>query len=261
MKILSQNLKKCSVVLAAKVFIFYFFLFFPEKPANCLSEHPALLQTLKTDIRGRTSNVFQNILKKWEILYGTQAVPPLFEIASDKSNNDADRYIAIMGAAKLGGAGSAPGLISLLKDSSWMIRSAALRALSFQQNLLSNKDSSAILPLLKDSALVVRLEAIDAAEKLRPEGTVEALVQTLSNLDNYHFGKAIWVPQRTLSALSKLHVKSVAPHLVTLLEHKNDRELQLKTMDTLASLTGMRPNSSLSHEEKIKFWKKKFTNL
>ena len=79
------------------------------------------------------------------------------QIASDPRNEDSNRYVALMSAAKLGGPSGAPFILSFLKDRSWMMRSGALRALTALEN---PKTAEAVLPLLRDPALVVRAEAV-----------------------------------------------------------------------------------------------------
>ena len=118
------------------------------------------------------SNSFEPLIQSWQKRYGTHAVEPLLELAAGNLNlDDPERYMAFMGAAKLGGKENAPKLVRFLKDRSWMIRSAALRALTALKN---PSTAPATLPLLRDPALVVRLAAVDAVEKLQPPGAAEA---------------------------------------------------------------------------------------
>lgn len=195
---------------------------------------------------------FAKLLRSWETRFGTRAVTPLVAIAGDASLEDTDRYVAVMGAAKLGGKAIAPSLLPLLGDPSWMIRSATLRALSALNHPETGKQ---VLPLLKDKALLVRSEAVETVARLRPEGSVDALLGALEYSENYHGGKAQMVPQKALSALVALGAREAAPRLAPLLSHERDPELQKRTVEALESLTGKRFRKTASLADQVKAWK------
>lgn len=208
-------------------------------------ESERIAQTLRREIHASKSHSFLALLQKWQDRYGTQAISPLLQVASDSSLDDSDRYAALMGAAKLGGTATTPWVVPYLKDRSWMLRSGALRALT----ALQNQDSAqSVLPLLRDPALVVRIEAIEAIEKLHPTGSTQALLQAIEAPQNYHAHKAQWVPQRALRALKNLGAREAIPHLRPLLTQANDPDLQAHAIDTLASLLGksFKPGTSLA---------------
>ena len=143
-----------------------------------------------------------------------------------------------------------------------MIRSGTLRALTALKNPAT---AQAVLPLLQDPALVVRLEAVAAVDKLRPVGATEALLKTLEHDANYHGGKAQWVPQKALIALSKLSSDTsgrriasaalLAPRLKPLLDHHGDPELQKQTLVTLESLTGRSLKKGAPLAVRVREWK------
>jgi hypothetical protein len=86
-----------------------------------------------------------------------------------------------------------------------MIRSAALRALAaLHPGASETSVGAAILPLLRDPALVVRLEAVRTVRALRPEGAAPALLKAIEDPANYHGGKAQWVPSLALETLHEL---------------------------------------------------------
>lgn len=242
------NSKKCSIrdaVLAGALALAF--------SSSAFAAIPKLESTLLEDIRARKDSSFAKVLKTWELRYSADAVEPLLKIANEKAHSDQDRYVAMMGAAKIGGKATAPAVAALLKDSSWMIRSGAIRALTALKDPVA---SASVLPLLNDPALVVRVEAVSAVEKLRPNGAVDALVKTLQDKDNYHQGKAQWMPHRVLAALVSLEAKEAAPHLKPLLDHSKDPELQLKTVATLEALTGRKLKAGSNLDEQVQAWKK-----
>lgn len=204
---------------------------------NAFAAQPHLVSSLLKDLKSRTNSSFDLLVKSWEQRYGTQAFFPLIEIVKNRKNSDPDRYIAVMSAAKLGGTESASALIPFLKDPSWMVRSATLKALTALGNPLS---ADATLPLLRDPALVVRVEAVEAVRVLKPRGAALALVNTLGDQGNFHGGKALWVPQKALTALLSLQAREVAPQLLAYLGQplfQNDPELSSQTRKTVELLT------------------------
>jgi HEAT repeat protein len=259
----SLNSKKCSTLNAPPITLFWAFACASSALSlNASSTWAALPQTtqvndlrslLQKDLGTRTGLTFERILKNWESRYGTRAVQPLLGLASDSKLTDPDRYLALMGAAKLGGSEIAPKLTSLLSDPSWMIRSGALRAISALNHPAT---SSSVLALLRDPALIVRVEAVEAATRLRPPGVKEALLQTLEDSANYHQGKAQWVPSRALAALVKLGARDAAPRLMPLLSRSSDPKLQRQTVEALESLTGRKMATQGSISLKIEAWKK-----
>jgi HEAT repeat protein len=226
----------------------------PEVLAN-RSPNTALkpiAHSISADIKARGPGPFDNLLSRWEKRYSTRAFEPLLTIARDQKRDDPERYIAMMGAARIGGKASAPFFASFLKDRSWMIRSATLRILAA---LSTPGAETPALSMLKDKALVVRMEAVNTIRKLRPPGSVDALLSTLRNSENYHRGRAQWVPLRALDALVDLDAKEATPHLRALLDHDLDPDLQRKTVSTLESLTGKPTKPGMPLSERVKHWK------
>ncbi len=219
----------------------------------CGAAEPPSQASLVSDINADHAPLFLNLFAKWEKSYGVSTVRPLISIARDSRNSDRVRYIAIMGAAKLGGQASATFLTPLLKDRLWLVRSATLRALAALKN---PKTAAAVLPLMKDPALAVRLEAVDAVRELRPPGASRALIVALQSQENYRYGKSQWIPEKSLQALAELHDASVVSELKPLLDHRKDPELQKQAMLTLEALTGKKVNEKLSLNQQIEEWKK-----
>jgi len=249
MQISSLNLKRCLTASTLALLIF-------EGASVSFASIPPVsqaqvLSAVRKQLHSRSGTQFQALLTDWEKRYDTQAVEPLFTLARDTKLPDADRYIALMGGAKLGGVASSRYLVPLLKDPVWMIRSGALRAIS----AIQAKDAApAALALLKDPALVVRLEAVQMVANLQPQGGADALIAAAQDPANYHRGKALWVPQKALNALSKIGTSQHAPKLQSLLE-KPDRELQLSTLSTLEKLTGKSFKKGQPLKTRVEAWK------
>ncbi len=246
--------KKCSTHDLLRIAATVALLLTPSARASVPHATPAqpLAAALGKDIASRQGLSFGEILKSWETRYGTRAVSPLLQLASNRKSQDADRYLALMGAAKLGGPSVAPQVTPFLRDPSWMIRSGALRALSALKNPAT---TSGVLGLLHDPSLIVRTEAVEAAALLQPAGTVDALLATLEDSANYHQGKAQWVPARVLGALVRLRATQAAAQLRPLLFHTRDPELQKQTVQALEQLTGRKIQSSAPLQARIEAWK------
>lgn len=240
MQTLSPNSKKCLIASALLI--------------SSLAFAAPSTSTLKADLDARKSTSFAKIIDRWETEYGSSAVKSLLKIAADKDAEDADRYIAILATAKLGGEATAPMLTPYLKDSSWMIRSATLKALSALQNPAT---ADSVVPALKDPALVVRLEAVYALETLKPSGAINALLDSLRDQNNYHRGKAQWVPQRALQALVKLKASSAAPQLRPLLDHQDlsFRKEVVNTLDLIGVQRKPAMAKSASLQARVNAWK------
>ena len=226
--------------------------------ASCLAATSSdfdTLKSLKADLSKRRAGGFDLLLNQWETRLGSKAVAPLLQIAADRRESDADRYIALMGAARLGGTDLAPVLTRYLDDKSWMIRSGALRVL---RALGHPSTGRAVLPLLRDPALVVRSEAVETVEKLRPPGSEEALLSVLEHPANYHAGKAQWIARKALRALVTLKASGAAPRLRPLLsnEHGKDPQLQAATVEALEALTGKTVQKGASLAARVQAWDK-----
>jgi hypothetical protein len=226
-------------------------------PTTVAAERPrsSIESSIRADLGKRTGTRFNALLEQWHRAHGTAAVPALLTIAADRKLSDSDRYIAVLATARLGGAATAKNLSSYLSDHSWMVRTAALRALTA---LKDPATSAEVLKLLRDPALVVRNEAVVAAQTLRPTGTIDALIAATHDEKNYHRGKAQWVPQNALDALVKIGAPgNVAHRLLALLDRKSDEGLVKKTLQTLETLTGIKTAVGVPVAEQIRRWKTK----
>lgn len=261
MKILSPNLKKCLICS-----LFGLFILSVKPAASDPIELSPLKETstleidhaIRKDLQSQNNISFQSLLQSWNTRFGSKAVEPLIKIASDSNWEDGKRYMALMGAARVGGKNSSPQIVPFLKDRSWMIRSAALRALCA---LDANDQGEQVLSLLKDPALVVRSETILAIEHLKPIKAIESLVQALHDPYNFHKGKAQGVPQLALQALVKLQAQAeIAPQLAPLLNYHRDPRFQQLTIKTLESITRKNFRQLPSLAKQVARWKEELTS-
>jgi len=253
----SQSLKKCSKVdLRPLLFATGTFLALAQLAwsATTPPTDAKLEPVIRGEIQLRQGLSFSNLLQRLEKQYGSRAFGPLLEIARDHANQDADRYVAMMAAAKIGGRETAPLIIPFLRDRSWMMRSGALKTLT---GFRSIEAGPAVMKLLDDSALVVRTEAVEAVRKLRPAGAAKALALAAVNPENFHGGKALWVPQRALKAISELGDRETLPKLRPLLYRQVDAGTLKLAMDTMDKLAGFTPRTALPTAQRLRDWRAK----
>lgn len=155
---------------------------------------------LKAQIKKNPSDL-NTLHSNWRTHYGEQIVPALTKLARNALESDTDRYVAILGLAKIQGRASTPVLLTLLKDKNWMVRNASLKALRV---VGSASDGERVIPLLSDSAWVVRSEAIETLKFLKPVGVEKALLASALNPAHYQNGKAIWIPRQAIQALGEI---------------------------------------------------------
>ncbi|MCC7441725.1 MAG: HEAT repeat domain-containing protein [Bdellovibrionales bacterium] len=258
MKIFWQSSRKCSTPERAAALLFAFAVSVAAVPAPALASTP--LGEIREDLADREGRDFTKLLVTWKRRYGTAAVPHLLKIARDRTAPDPDRYISTLAVARLGGGATAEWLAPLLKDGSWMVRMAALRALTV---LREQRTAPLVLALLRDPALVVRREAAEAVAVLKPAGSAEALLESLKDHGNYRNGKAQWVPQRALDALTQVGApRAMLPALAFLLDRHKDPDLQRATVRALDRLSGepdRAPASTKDLAERVKRWKDQLT--
>lgn len=226
--------------------------------AKAKTEKTPLVPALKKQIADYRQSSFEPLIQQIESQYGTESVLPLVEIAKNRAFQERHRYIALMAAAKIGGTASSKWLSSLLSDRSWVVRSGTLRALRSTDDV---EIASKSLDLLKDKALVVRLEAVDTVAHLKPKGWEQALLRVMDRPENYVRGRALWVPNRALKALKqcddlKTVKTAIVPKLKPLLGRSQDPELLDETIATLEAVTHSATPKNLSRTERIEYWKK-----
>lgn len=130
----------------------------------------------------------------------------LLKLARDRSIPEFARYKALSIAVRiLPRARAETELRAFLKDSSWMLRSAALRELAASGSVGGGEDA---MKLLRDPAWVVRSQAIHTVVALKPTGMLPALLFAAADPTNFHGGRAQWVAYRALDAAIALKPSS-----------------------------------------------------
>jgi hypothetical protein len=128
-----------------------------------------------------------------------QTLKELFSIAQDRKSPDHVRYIALQGFAQLAqGTDDSVDLLSLRQlseDPSWMVRTGTLKALE----IVNPKEATPVaLILLKDPALVVRMEALRSIETLKLTGKdiENSLLDAAEDPRNWRANQPLHIPER-----------------------------------------------------------------
>lgn len=202
-------------------------------------------QSALAEIQKSKSGDFSKLLKSWESSPHPARLDELLLLASNPALEERSRYIALMGAAKLANQPAKirklqNSLESLHRDPSWVLRSASLQVI---QGLTPQSQNQTLRTLalksLKDKALVIRSQAVDVVAQFQSPESTDALIDAALAKENHPGGKALWVPQKALKAITLLppNLKSTrAWQLTPLLAQKQDQELSTLALSALESL-------------------------
>ncbi len=237
----------------------------------------ALSVEIKKHLQENTNKSFQVLLDRWSDQHGARAAQALVTIATDRHQNDPARFIASLGAVRLGGAAISEKLVGNLADRSWMVRNGALQALGAalalpSDDLKKRKQAQLlgkICDRLFDKALVVRLQAADTLKRFletragdltskNQRRLHQAAWKALRDKRNYTAGHSQWVPLRVLELFDDLPPPPKETHeLAAVLEYPKDHALMLKAFQILERSTGAAPPKKTSIQEQVAFWKTK----
>lgn len=228
----------------------------PAKTALTEIESDLARFSAKKEIR------FDRLAEHWESKYGMGAIPHLVAIAKNPKKKDSERFVALLVTARLEPANASAIVRPFFKDSSWMMRSAALQA---SARLDDRSAAPEIIRLLRDPALVIRSEAAQTIGTMKLTQAEDALLEALFDGRNYRpsgfqKGRADWVPERALEALRRIRAKSAAPRLLTLMNGAHDPKLRAHALYTIEQLEGKKLVASTSFKERAAAWNKHYSS-
>lgn len=250
--------KRCltpSLALALAFFVSSAFAAIPASNPKVSME--SILRGDLASFRKEKRTDFQELVKKWERVYGATTAPHLLKIARDKSANDSERYVAILAHTKIQGPKNAEELVKLLDDSNWMVRSAALKSIEILG--YTPATPKVLAKLERDPALVIRMQSIDTLVRLRPEGLADALLHAAMDSRNYRpanfrTGRADWVPQKALEALRELKPKGYAQKLLPLMNESKDGRIRAHALHTIEVLENRSLKKDRPFKERAVAW-------
>ncbi|RYZ66340.1 MAG: hypothetical protein EOP09_12830 [Proteobacteria bacterium] len=226
----------------------------PHSPMKAIESDLAQFSA-KKEIR------FDQLAHQWESKYGTDAVPSLVAIAKDPKKKDSERFVALLSIARLNPKNASAITRPFFKDSSWMLRSAAIQSTVLRKDRTAAPD---IISLLKDPALVIRAEAATAIGDLKLETGEKPLLDALYEAKNYRpagyqKGQADWVTGRALESLRKLGNKESAQQLLTLMNGAKDPKVRAQALYTIERLEGKKLVKSEKFKDRALAWNQHYS--
>lgn len=229
----------------------------PAKPIGEKSSVEAMIRGDLASFRKEKRADFRSLVQKWERVYGSRSAPSLLAIAEDRKSPNTDRYVALLAHTRIRGPHEAKELVALLGDRDWMVRSAALKSIEILG--YAPAGPKVLDTLANDRALVIRLQAIETLEKIRPPGTPEALLKAAMDGKNYRpgnfrKGRADWVPQRALAALRVLRPLDFSRKLLPLLNETKDGRIRAHALHTIEILESKSLKPGRPFRERAAAW-------
>lgn len=217
-----------------------------QKVPSSIAFRKKIEQLLKSG--GSLKNFFQDVATH----YGVSAVAPLREIAQNENEREEMRWATLFGVARISGKESFNLIRQFMKNSSWMLRDAALKTAAALGAKELNRE---IEEKLQDDALVVRTTAVDTIGHLKMTDSAPKLVDALFDPKNYHRGKPLWIHHHILSVLKDFRYNKAVPRLVELLETRENETFQTEIIHTLEDLTG-KSFGKKTISQQIYLWKR-----
>ncbi len=167
---------------------------------------------------------------------GPQGYKNLRQIMFDPASKIESRWRAVTAVGAIGGNLALPELERASRARSWELRSAALvTVVSIDKKV----GAEWARRLLKDPALMVRLQAVQTLQEIGDRDSIPLLWHELSEKRNFHRGESLFIRPRIVEALAKLEGRGSAGKFMALLEDV-DPKLHLPAMRGLARVTGAR---------------------
>jgi HEAT repeat protein len=170
---------------------------------------------LRKEVTQHTGKDFGPLLKKWQTTSSHEKTrDALMSLARDPSLPDPSRYIALQGFAHLSASPPSHAPASKIKplstDPSWMMRTASLKAL---EKVSAPEAATLAVTLLKDPALVVRMEALSSIEKLKLSGKEieHSLLDAAEDPRNWKENQPLVIPERAVNLVMRLRNKNGTP--------------------------------------------------
>lgn len=195
----------------------------------------------------------QIALKKTALAYKEKAVPTLIKVMKEEKYPDPNRWQATMLLARVMGKKSAAFIAKYSEHPNWMMRLASLKALLGlkQENYVSVYSRA-----LKDSSLIVRLQALDNIAQMRIKSLAPEVWQMMYDQSNYAGDvgkrKRTSIVKTIIRTVGDLEYTKAAPVLAKLIQNDKYHDL-IEDLDySLEKLTNkISPNSK---NERKKFW-------
>lgn len=215
----------------------------------------SILERFKTDYTNNPK-AFERLKKDAYSLKG-KAVPTLVKVMKGAEFPDKNRWAATFLVGRIMGKKSGPFISKYLDHPNWILRMASLKTLL---SLGSKEYGSEYAKLLKDSALLVRLQALDNIKKLNLSEYAPHVWQMLYDKQNYYQSKSegnkrAHIIKEVVKTIGDLNFKKAKSALLKMVINKKYEDIFDEMEYSLEKITGKdSPEGPLN--KKRYFWKR-----
>ncbi len=186
-----------------------------------------------------------------------KAVPTLLQVVKSSDYPDKNRWAAMFLIGRIMGKKSKSFLVKYLEHPNWVLRMASLKTLL---SLNAREFGSEYAALLKDSALLVRSQALENIRYFKLRDFGGSVWNMLYDSQNYYHSKSkgkirAHIIRDVIKTLGDLDFEKVKKPLLKMAFNQSYDDVFAEIDYTLERITGKRsPNGPI--EKRRKFWKK-----
>ena len=230
----------------------------PNGPRHSLvKEDVVTLERLENmfTMDGRTPGL-SAMIKRHTFKHRQKAVPVLIKVMKDNKYPEQNRWQATMLLGQVMGKKSAPFIAKFIDHPHWMMRVASLKALL---GLKQDTYHSVYAKALKDSSLIVRVQALDNISKMKIESMAPQVWNMMYDQSNYTGNagnrKRTSIVRSIIRTIGDIKFDKAKSPLAKLIQKPKYQDLIDDLDYSLEKITGENsPNSSV--EARRKFWSK-----
>ncbi len=193
------------------------------------------------------------MLKRNVFKHRQKAVPILIKVMKEGKYPEQNRWHATMLLAQVMGVKSAPFIAKFAEHPHWMMRLASLKALL---GLRQNEYQAVYSRALKDSSLIVRLQALDNISQMKIESLAPNVWQMMYDQSNYSGAlgkrKRTSIVRSIIRTVGDVKFKKASRPLAKLIQKQKYQDLIDDLDYSLEKITGkVSPNTV---DARRKFW-------
>lgn len=182
----------------------------------------------------------------------------LQKMSMDESQPLQIRWRAVTAMGRVSAKKSIPFLEKALKSSDWLMRNAALLALSHADRA---RGLAAATAMLEDPALVVRTSAVQVIDELNGTEKLDLLWQKLFAKENFHNGHSLWIRRHITDLLAKYAKPGWEAKFQRVLEDE-DEALHPMAIQALEKTTGERLSAETQEPRALRaLWLQRLSEL
>jgi hypothetical protein len=201
----------------------------------------------------------QTMLKRHAFTLKQKAVPTLIKVMKENKYPEQNRWHATMLLAQIMGVKAAPFIAKFTEHPHWMMRVAALKGLL---GLKQREYTKVYARALKDSSLIVRVQALDNISRLKLTSLAQDVWNMMYDQTNYTGErgalKRTSIVKSIIRTIGDIEYKDASKPLAKLIQKPKYQDL-IEDLDySLEKITGeISPNSI---NERRNFWSKVVLN-